>query len=78
LFHWPFTRQEFWREKLAGNAARDARNLRSLEEGGWRVLAVWECAVKGKTRRPISEVIQTTANWLQFGKASASIEGRNA
>lgn len=78
LFHWPSTRVEFWREKLNANAARDACNLNKLEEGGWRVLVVWECSVKGKTRRPISEVIQTAANWIQFGKGSASIEGRYA
>ena len=76
LFHWPSSRVEFWRDKLIANAARDARNLKKLEEGGWRVLVVWECAIKGKTKRPISEVTKTAANWIQFGMESASIEGR--
>lgn len=78
LFKWPNTRREFWKKKLEGNADRDARNIACLEESGWRVLIVWECALKGKTGRPISEVAQTTANWVQFGKGSATIEGRKA
>jgi DNA mismatch endonuclease (patch repair protein) len=78
LFKWPKTRREFWQAKLGANADRDSRNVADLEVLGWRVLTVWECALKGKTRRPISEVAQTTANWIQFGIGSASIEGHNA
>ena len=75
LFKWPTTRREFWREKLNANAKRDRRNQEALEELGWRVLTIWECALKGKTRRSTNEVIQTAANWIQFDTVSASIEG---
>lgn len=77
LFKWPKTRREFWQAKLEANVARDNRNIADLEELGWRVLIVWECAIKGKSRRPVTEVTQTVANWIQFGTGSASIEGRN-
>lgn len=76
LFKWPQTRQEFWQQKLNGNAARDERNRLKLEQIGWRVLTVWECSLKGKTRREAEEVIRTAANWVQFGDQSALIEGR--
>lgn len=50
LFRWPATRQEFWREKIAGNVRRDQRNEAELMEQGWRVVTVWECALKGRLR----------------------------
>jgi len=31
-----------WREKLARNAERDARNRAALESEGWEVVSVWE------------------------------------
>ena len=75
LFKWPSTRQEFWREKLSGNALRDRRNQEKLEAMGWRVLTVWECALKGRARRDFLEVINTAANWLQYDHGSAEIAG---
>lgn len=75
LFKWPGTRQSFWRRKLEENAERDLRNLALLEKAGWRVLTVWECSLKGKTRREMEEVLHTAANWVQFDRSSACIEG---
>ena len=66
LFKWPSTREEFWRKKILGNKARDERNLKIYSELGWKVLVIWECAIKGKTRRPLSEVIETAVEWLQL------------
>jgi DNA mismatch endonuclease, patch repair protein len=45
-FKWPKSRVEFWRAKIEGNVARDARNLELLERAGWRVAVVWECSIK--------------------------------
>jgi DNA mismatch endonuclease (patch repair protein) len=39
----PKTRVEFWTAKLEGNSERDLRNLKLLEEEGWKALTVWEC-----------------------------------
>ncbi|MDZ7685363.1 MAG: very short patch repair endonuclease [Gammaproteobacteria bacterium] len=75
LFKWPSTRKEFWRQKIESNAARDERNVRQLEESGWKVLRIWECSIKGKRRRPIEEVIATAANCLQFEMQSAEVAG---
>jgi DNA mismatch endonuclease (patch repair protein) len=44
----PKTRREYWQAKFAANTARDARNIRELEVGGWKPLVVWEC----ETREP--------------------------
>ncbi len=44
----PSTRSDFWSAKLAGNKERDERQIRELEERGWRVLVIWECELKDK------------------------------
>lgn len=36
----------FWREKIARNRARDRRVTRALRARGWRVLRIWEHALR--------------------------------
>ncbi|WP_417270192.1 very short patch repair endonuclease [Celeribacter sp.] len=48
LFRLPKSRQDFWKEKISGNKARDLRKQTELFELGWRVGVVWECTLKGK------------------------------
>ena len=64
LFRWPGTREEFWKQKISGNIARDRRNLYALFEQNWRVAEVWECQLKGKERQPLDEVIARLAAFL--------------
>lgn len=45
----PKTNVEYWVVKFDRNRERDARNLRELEEAGWRVHVVWECQLKKRT-----------------------------
>jgi len=47
----PRTRRDFWRAKFAANVARDSRNARALRALGWRVLTVWECALRTERSR---------------------------
>lgn len=42
----PRSKVGFWRPKLAGNAARDKKQIRALEKRGWRTLVIWECETK--------------------------------
>lgn len=65
LFKWPGTRVEFWREKIGRNVTRDAAVKADLAARGWRVLTIWECALKGRTRRPVDEVLGEAAAWLR-------------
>lgn len=54
--------KEYWREKIASNIARDAKNRRTLKRQGWRVLRVWghELAKKpDKTLSKIAEFLQS-------------------
>ena len=45
-FVWPENNAEFWREKITANIERDSRNIKLLEQAGWKVLVVWECELK--------------------------------
>jgi DNA mismatch endonuclease (patch repair protein) len=42
----PKTNAQYWRAKIAGNRARDARALVQLEALGWRTLVVHECELR--------------------------------
>lgn len=42
----PKSREDYWREKIAGNRQRDRRKRRQLRALGWRVIVVWECELK--------------------------------
>ena len=45
-FKMPKSRTEWWEAKIARNAARDAFNRHQLAATGWRVVVVWECALR--------------------------------
>jgi len=45
-FRVPRSNEEFWREKLLANRARDARAIRTLRASGFTVLVVRECNLR--------------------------------
>ena len=75
LFRWPRTSAEFWIAKIQGNKARDARNQSALTAEGWRVLVIWECAMKGKARIGIDETVAKAAEWLRSDRSTDEIRG---
>ncbi len=77
LFRVPATRTEFWCNKLAGNVERDQRNLKLLQENGYSVLVIWECALKGKLKLSAEQLLADVIQWLgQSGTlAVADTEG---
>jgi DNA mismatch endonuclease, patch repair protein len=54
----PSSRVDFWLPKLAGNKARDRKNIRMLKSLGWGVMVVWECELRGRFDRTIERVIE--------------------
>jgi DNA mismatch endonuclease (patch repair protein) len=61
----PDTRREFWAAKITANRSRDEAAENRLLLMGWRVLVVWECALRGVARLPEGEVIGRCAEFLQ-------------
>lgn len=39
----PETRKEFWNTKINSNQERDRKNIKDLENLGWKVLVIWQC-----------------------------------
>lgn len=77
LFKWPATRPQFWRNKIEGNRERDAKTIAELKQAGWRVLVVWECALRGRGRLELSEVLDLAERFIREGVAPASeVSGR--
>jgi len=64
LFRWPKGNAEFWQAKIAGNVERDRRTLDALVAQGWRVLTVWECAMRGTAGLPPGELAAAAARFL--------------
>lgn len=61
----PATRQKFWRRKLEGNVIRDQKAIKNLLEAGWRVLVIWECALRGKRRMAESDVLDRATGFIR-------------
>lgn len=74
LFKWPSTRPEFWKTKINRNVEIDKRNYRQLKKEGWYILTIWECALKGKTRKPLKEVLDKTMHWLEYETRNKQIK----
>ena len=58
---------QWWREKLIGNRQRDLENIEKCRELRWRVLVLWECALKGRDRLPEPLVLAQITEWLVAG-----------
>lgn len=69
------TRPEFWLSKIDGNRQRDRRNIQNQLDRGWRVLTVWECAVRASMRKksPL-DCVGLAAEWLESSAVSATID----
>ncbi len=48
----PKSNSDYWIKKFNSNVARDQKNIQSLLDLKWKVVIVWECAVRGKFRLP--------------------------
>ena len=75
LFKWPQSRQEFWEVKILGNRARDETAIEKLDAAGWRVLVIWECALKGPGRIGTENIIKMAGDWLRSEERRRDIRG---
>lgn len=71
----PATRPDFWRDKLEGNAARDRRNHDALLAAGWRVAIVWECALRGRGARALTEAADRLTEWIRGQERKLELRG---
>jgi DNA mismatch endonuclease (patch repair protein) len=71
----PATREAFWKAKLAGNKLRDQRAIQDLRNAGWRVIVVWECALRGPARPPLAGICARVRKFLDGGRGLLEIQG---
>lgn len=71
----PSSNSEYWKRKVARNAERDVANRRSLLDEGWRVLTIWECALTGKSKLGLNQVIALASAWLLSTESMCEIKG---
>lgn len=64
----PSTKKKFWKDKFEANTNRDRRNYEALMKLDWRVLVVWECAIKGKNEIEIYELGLYVNQWIRLSE----------
>lgn len=72
----PSSRMDFWREKFEANQKRDKRNYGSLLKSGWRVLVVWECAIKDNRDKELEKLGIDIAQWLKSKNLYGEVDGK--
>ncbi len=73
LFRMPATNREKWTEKITRNRDRDQANRQLLAKAGWRVMDVWECAIRGPGRIESEEMIEKVCEWIEDDSQSAEL-----
>jgi DNA mismatch endonuclease (patch repair protein) len=74
FFRIPKTRPEFWIDKINRNKIRDSIQESKLNDMGWRVLIVWECAVRYQKKDSASGLIDCIGEWLKCGSDFFAID----
>lgn len=75
LFRMPSTRNDFWKAKLERNQRRDTDVRNALLKAGWRILLIWECALKGRKRLDLNDVLDRASTWIRSTEPEFEIEG---
>lgn len=73
-FKVPQTRQDFWLEKIGKNQARDEQQITALRALNWRVLTIWECAVRSMKKQRTPLLIDQIVYWLLQNSELAQID----
>ncbi|WP_029889819.1 very short patch repair endonuclease [Polycyclovorans algicola] len=76
LFRLPATRQEWWQAKIETNRKRDARITETLSSRSWKILTVWECAIRGRTARGIEETVFLIDQFVRSNATIGEVSGK--
>ncbi len=76
LCRMPNSNTEYWNSKIARNKKRDISNRQLLLDEHWRVLTIWECALTGKSKLGLNQVIELASAWLLSTESICEIKGK--
>ena len=65
----PSTRVDFWERKFASNVERDRLNSKLVQEAGWRLAIMWECALRADP----AAALHSLTEWLTSQKPDCLI-----
>lgn len=65
FFILPKTRTNFWAKKLSDNVDRDEKAYRALIESDWKVIVIWECALRGRAALQVDTIIDRLSYLLK-------------
>ncbi|WP_085622164.1 MULTISPECIES: very short patch repair endonuclease [unclassified Pseudomonas] len=72
-FKTPKTRTEFWLNKIESNKIRDQKQIKALSSLGWRVLVVWECAIRQMKSNNNTALIELISEWILSDSTNQTI-----
>lgn len=72
-FRVPSSRPDFWKAKLSANRERDSAVIARLQQRGWNVVTVWECALR---LDPAAAVDEVATQIQEGGTGSRHVEVR--
>lgn len=78
MFKWPKSNTAFWRKKITANRTRDKRHVAELLAMGWRVLTIWECALRGPNAKNVNRLLKQTRSWLHSEVDQLEVSGKIA
>ncbi len=76
LFRLPESNRVFWETKIGRNRIKDELVLEQLSIQGWRVMTIWECAIRGRGKIGLEGVADSTARWLVYRDVDSVIKGK--
>ena len=72
LFRMPQSNREFWEKKLSGNYVRDLRNIADAMAMGWKVLTIWECALRrSEALETLDKNMDGVVDWIRATKVKS-------
>ena len=73
-FKIPKTRTAFWIDKIQKNRDRDELQVNALLTSGWRVLLIWECAIRSAAKGRLPILMDQIVGWLDNGEKYMQIQ----
>ena len=71
-FRLPKSRRAFWRKKILANQTRDGGVRVKMKDAGWRVLVIWECALR---RNLVHRTLKRAQAWLPSRSRLLELKG---
>jgi DNA mismatch endonuclease (patch repair protein) len=72
----PATRAEFWQRKIEATVTRDRLAVADLLAAGWRVLIIWECALRGPTCLERQAMLDVICHFVRSQRPLLEVCGR--